>query len=190
MPANTIAGGLSMLPTTGECLDRMEAAIARLAVEAAEGILFAFEMLREPTSSGPNEDPGTVAITTRGGVRVVVDDEKIYIRGRSTFVRAEWREVPAFIACLRGALVPEYKKTVVDPALAEVGLLMASHFGHKAGEEPGEVLFTADDAADITRDYTLATLCPDEQIASEIKHVQRIGPRKLFNYIETEIRWE
>ena len=172
-------------------INRVEAAVVRLVEEAASkamSVLAAlFQATTETDAPSLSEDPGELVITTRRGVRVVVDDERICVRARNEFARADWEEVPALIACLRGAIVPEYRRESVDPTLAQVSLEMASGFGHVNDGGPLECIFTADDAEDITRDYMLARVCPDRDIASEITHVHRIGPRKLFKYIETEV---
>ena len=97
-------------------------------------------------------------------------------------IRADWTDVPAIIASLRCALVPFPRQTEVNEAQREAALDMASSFGPN-----GENLFTIRDAEDIVRGYSLVSECPDDSIAGEISHVLRVGPRKLYKYIENEI---
>ena len=124
-----------MSSITGENLDRVEVAVLRLTDELRTLFMPMVEVIPKPA-----EGFGKIVITTRRGVHVVVDDEKIYVRGKKNF-SAMWEEVPQFIACLRGALVPEHKKERVEPDLEATSLEMASSWGPSETEE-AEIIFT------------------------------------------------
>jgi len=128
-----------------------------------------------------------VVITTRRGIRVVVTPSDVCFYGSNDMIRADWIEVPGLIACLRGAIVPQYNEAVVNPDVKNVNLELASGFGHSPTDSARDYIFTSDDAEDIVKGGTLINECPNPVIAGEIAHVMKVGPRKLFKYIENEI---
>lgn len=133
-----------------------------------------------------HRQPKQVAIVTRTGVRLIANMHGVCIHARHDIIKASWPEVPALLASLRSALIPVPKKSHVEPVQAQTALEIASGFGGTQRKE--EILFTVDDAEDICREYkTILPECPSRNIAGEIVHLQRVGPRKLFRYIDRAI---
>lgn len=123
-------------------------------------------------------------IKTRKGVSVVADSDHVIIRCLKKEIDADWGLVPGILATLRGALVPAPRSGRLSPEQVQTALEIASGFGGPADE----CLFTVEDAEDIVKNYeVLAEKCPDKKVRSEIERLQRVGPRKLFQYLENEI---
>jgi hypothetical protein len=185
-----------MLLLTNSYYDRLEERLISASdtiLERAWPVLDAFinsetpkqEQAKEPEKevAAPIAESREAVQTTHRGVRVVANKEEVCFYGSSEMIRAEWMDVPGIFACLRGALVPYPKESEVNEAQAEAALDLASGFGQLEKN-----LFTIGDAEDITGGCnSILSKCPDTEIAAEISRINRLGPRKLFRYIETEI---
>ncbi|KKL45200.1 hypothetical protein LCGC14_2358060 [marine sediment metagenome] len=123
-------------------------------------------------------------VTTRRGLRIVVNENEVCFYGQKDMIRADWIEIPGIIASLRSALVPHDHEKTISQAHIESGLELATGFAGSLDD----YIFTVGDAEDIVKTRMFVTECPDRKIAGEINHVMLIGSRKLYRYIEEELQ--